>query len=34
MRLHFSLTTILEIVLFVWNVGVGHSTGCGFGALY
>ena len=23
-----------EAVKFAWNVGVGHSTGCGFGALY
>ncbi len=22
-----------ENILFAWNVGVGHSTGCGFGAL-
>ncbi|MEW6005837.1 MAG: CRISPR-associated endoribonuclease Cas6 [Stygiobacter sp.] len=23
-----------EAVKFAWNVGVGHSTGCGFGAMY
>lgn len=23
-----------EAVKFAWNVGVGHSTGCGFGALF
>ena len=23
-----------EAIKFVWNVGAGHSTGCGFGALY
>ncbi len=23
-----------EAVKFAWNVGIGHSTGCGFGALY
>ena len=23
-----------EAIKFAWNVGVGHSTGCGFGALY
>ncbi len=23
-----------DVVSFAWNVGVGHSTGCGFGALY
>jgi len=23
-----------EAVSFAWNVGVGHSTGCGFGAIY
>lgn len=23
-----------EAVRFAWNVGVGHSTGCGFGSLY
>lgn len=23
-----------EAIRFAWNVGVGHSTGCGFGAIY
>ena len=23
-----------EAIKFAWNVGIGHSTGCGFGALY
>jgi CRISPR-associated endoribonuclease Cas6 len=23
-----------EGIQFAWNVGIGHSTGCGFGALY
>jgi CRISPR-associated endoribonuclease Cas6 len=23
-----------EAIKFAWNVGVGHSTGCGFGSLY
>lgn len=23
-----------EAVRFAWNVGIGHSTGCGFGAIY
>lgn len=23
-----------EAISFAWNVGIGHSTGCGFGAIY
>lgn len=23
-----------EAIRFAWNVGIGHSTGCGFGAIY
>lgn len=23
-----------EAIKFAWNVGIGHSTGCGFGAIY